>query len=249
MPSFVYLDGRPRDVPRGCALSWSLAVLPDLDPEYAAEQWAAYRRGFARCAGGLCLFREYPSGLARGSDSDSGPIVGGLGMSASAFGLAGARATGDMDTAESLRRTGELLGIPALSWWGKRYLGGKIALFDVLSVWTRTVPTPAAATSGAFAWTPVLGLTAVWTGLVALAFRAFRRAREELRFAEARSTWERALFFATALTIALHLIWPAFLGVFLMVASSLIGALSRRDRARSPSRAMIRVSRVAEEMP
>ena len=121
MPSFVYLDGRPRDVPRGCALSWSLAVLPDLDPEYAAEQWAAYRRGFARCAGGLCLFREYPAGLMRGPDADSGPIVGGLGMSASAFALAAARATGDMEMAESLRRAGELLGMPALSWWGKRY--------------------------------------------------------------------------------------------------------------------------------
>ena len=28
MPAFVHLDGSPRDVPRGCALSWSLAVLP-----------------------------------------------------------------------------------------------------------------------------------------------------------------------------------------------------------------------------
>ncbi|MEP7123648.1 MAG: hypothetical protein ABJE95_22160 [Byssovorax sp.] len=247
MPSFVYLDGRPRDVPRGCALSWSLAVLPDLDPEYAAEQWAAYRRGFARCAGGLCLFREYPAGLARGPDSDSGPIVGGLGMSASAFGLAAARATGDMDSAESLRRTGELLGIPALSWWGKRYLGGRIALFDVLSVWTRTVPTPAT-TAGAFAWAPVIGLSAVWAALATLALRAFRRARAELRRAEAQSGWERGLFLATALTIGLHLIWPAFVGVLLMMVLSLLGALSRRAPVKAPSRAMIRY-RVVEEMP
>src|SRR3954469_12376772 len=55
MPSFVHLDGRPRDVPRGCALSWSLAVLRDLDPAFADEQWAAYRRAFGRCKGGLCL--------------------------------------------------------------------------------------------------------------------------------------------------------------------------------------------------
>lgn len=248
MPSFVYLDGRPRDVPRGCALSWSLAVLPGLDPGYAAEQWAAYRRGFARCAGGLCLFREYPTGLVRGPDSDSGPIVGGLGMSASAFGLAAARATGDMDSAESLRRTGELLGMPALSWWGKRYLGGRIALFDVLSVWTRTVPTPAA-TAGAFAWTPVLGLAAVWAGLAALAFRSFRRAREELRFAEGRSDRERALFLATVLAIGLHLIWPPFVGVLLMIAFSLLEASSRRAPVMSPSRALVPDHRVAEETP
>jgi hypothetical protein len=232
MPSFVYLDGRTRDVPRGCALSWSLAVLPDLDPEYAAEQWAAYRRGFARCAGGLCLFREYPAGLARGPDSDSGPIVGGLGMSASAFALGAARANGDMDMAESLRRTGELLGIPSLSWWGKRYLGGKIALFDVLSVWTRTVPSPALE-RGSLAWTPVLGLAAVWAGLAALALRAFRRAREEMRGAEARSGRERALFVATVVVIGLHLIWPAFVGVLVMVAFGVIGALSRRGPVRA----------------
>lgn len=236
MPSFVYLDGRPRDVPRGCAMSWSLAVLPDLDPEYAAEQWAAYRRGFARCAGGLCLFREYRAGLSRGPDSDSGPIVAGLGMSASAFGLAAARASGDMDTAESLRRVGELLGVPAISWWGKRYIGGKIAVFDVLSVWTRTVPTPAT-TSGAIAWTPVLGLAAVWAGLAALAFRAFRRAREEMRWAEGQSSWERTLFAATVLALVLHLIWPAFLGVFLMIALKMIDVASPRRAERSPMRA------------
>src|SRR5262245_19520626 len=147
MSSFVHLDGRARDLPRGCALSWSLAVLPDLDPELAAQQWALYRRDFLRCGGGLCLFREYPPGADRASDADSGPVVAGLGMSASAFGLAAARAQGDTDVAESLRRTGELLGFPAVSWWGKRYLGGSIALFDVFAVWTRTVPMPATAPS------------------------------------------------------------------------------------------------------
>ncbi len=254
MPSYVYLDGRPRDVPRGCALSWSLAVLPDLDPAYAAEQWAAYRRGFARCSGGLCLFREYPAGLSRGPDSDSGPIVGGLGMSASAFALAAARATGDLDTAESLRRTGELLGMPALSWWGKRYLGGRIAMFDVLSLWTRTVPTPAAATTaGSVAWTPVLVLSALWCGLAALALRAFRRARAGARGAEARSSWEHGLFIAAALAVGLHLIWPAFVGALLMITLSLLDLVSRRDVARAPTRAGPRsVSlehRIAEEMP
>ena len=250
MPSFVHLDGRPRDVPRGCALSWSLAVLPDLDPEYAAEQWAAYRREFARCAGGLCLFREYPVGRARGPDADSGPIVAGLGMTASAFGLAAARAMGDMDTAESLRRVGELLGMPALSWWGKRYLGGKIALFDVLSLWTRTVPTPAMA-SGSIAWTPVLGLAALWAGLVTLALRAFRRAREELRCAGSQSSGERALFGAAVLVLALHLIWPAFMGILLMVAFSALDVVSRRGAGRSPTSAPPRAVdpeyRVAEE--
>ena len=234
MPAFVHADGSPRDAPRGCALSWSLAVLPDLDPEYAAAQWAAYRRSFGRCAGGLCLFREYPVDRSRGPDADSGPIIGGLGMSASAFGLAAARAQGDMEAAESLRRTGELLGMPALSWWGKRYVGGRFALFDILSVWTRTVPAPAKAPApAAVAWTPVLGLAAMWAGLAALALRAFRRALGEMRCAEGYSRRERALFIAAVAALALHLIWPAFVGVLLMVAFSLIAALSRQGSSRT----------------
>jgi hypothetical protein len=140
MPSFVHRDGRARDVPRGCALSWSLAVLPSLDPDFAADQWAAYKHHFLRETFGLPAFREYPPGIERPGDLDSGPIVLGLGMSATAFGLAAARANGDRELAARLERLGETLGSPAWDAKGKRYLGGAVPLFDVLSLWVKTVP-------------------------------------------------------------------------------------------------------------
>ena len=139
-PSFLALDGKVRDGPRGCALSWSLAVLPRLAPKLAKEQWAAYRKSFIHCALGTCLVREYPPGADRAGDIDSGPILNGYGMSATAFALAAARANGDLKTAAALERLGESFGSPVVTAEGKRYLNGAVPMFDVLSLWVRTVP-------------------------------------------------------------------------------------------------------------
>jgi hypothetical protein len=232
MPSFLHLDGRPRDVPRGCALSWSLAVLPHLDPEFARSQWAAYREHFIRCAGGLCLVREYPVGVDRAADVDSGPVVGGFGMSATAFALAAARAQGDLEVAESLRRVGELVGVPMTSWWGKRYLGGLVPMFDVFSAWTRAIPIPQGAppASAAPGWVLGVALALAWAGLVSvLVRRAWRRVRalrgEPARLESGgqhrppgarRSSAASAL--AAAALVATHLVWPAFSAWALLAA-------------------------------
>lgn len=138
--SFLNLDGTVRDVPRGCALSWSLAVLPRLAPKIAAEQWAAYQKSFVHCTLGTCLVREYPPGIDRAGDVDSGPIVNGYGLAATAFGLAAARANGDLETAAALERLGESFGSPVITDAGKRYLNGAVPMFDILSLWVRTVP-------------------------------------------------------------------------------------------------------------
>jgi hypothetical protein len=138
--SFVTLDGRARDVPRGCALSWSLAVLPQLDPARSAKLWNAYKRDFFSCGALPCLVREYPRGTERDGDLDSGPIVGGYGLAATGFALAAARANGDDSTAWKLEATGELFGAATVDGRGKRYLGGTVPFFDVLSLYVRTVP-------------------------------------------------------------------------------------------------------------
>ncbi|MBL8957127.1 MAG: hypothetical protein JNK82_40515 [Myxococcaceae bacterium] len=138
--SFVHLDGRVRDVPRGCALSWSAAVLPRLDAERAAKLWAAYRGSFFSCTLAPCLVREYPPGVEREGDIDSGPIVGGYGLAATGFALGAARANGDTATALKLEATGELFGAAVVDGKGKRYLGGSVPFFDVLSLYVRTVP-------------------------------------------------------------------------------------------------------------
>src|SRR5262249_39006390 len=135
-------------------------------------------------------------------------------------------AQGDMETAESLRRAGELLGLPAVSWWGKRYLGGEIAMFDVFSVWTRTVPTPdVTRPDHAVAWPLITALAAFWASLAWRAQRSVRRARAELAESRGRSPAERALFWAAVVALIVHLAWPAFVGAALIVSWCVVGLL------------------------
>jgi hypothetical protein len=138
--SFVHLDGRARDVPRGCALSWTLSVLPRLDPERAKKMYSAYRSTFFSCTAVPCLVREYPPGAERKADIDSGPIIGGYGMAATGFALGAARANGDSATAFKLEMTGEMLGASMTDGDGKRYLVGAVPFFDVMALYVRTVP-------------------------------------------------------------------------------------------------------------
>lgn len=184
MPSFTFANGAPRDVPRGCALSWSLAVLPELDPEFARDQWNAYKKHFSSCALGVCLFREYPRGSNRKMDADSGPIAFGFGMSATAFALAAARANGDVEMAASLQRLGDTLGLPLWTWSGRRYLFGAAPLFDVFSVWVSTVYMGPTASPSGFSILP-LALIAFVLISTALLLRSIKQSVLALR-AEAR---------------------------------------------------------------
>ncbi len=161
-------------------------------------------------------------------DGDTGPIVAGLGTSASAFALAAARAEGDTATAEALRRTGELLGLPAVSWWGKRYLGGAVPLVDIFALWTRTVPMPAASPAPAVAWPLVIGLAAFWLAIAAAQIKGARRAWHDLGAAVGGTAFQAVLLAATALALALH---PRLGGVLGSVPRGGVAG-GRRHRAR-----------------
>jgi hypothetical protein len=52
--------------------------------------------------GPMVGFREWPPGVERKGDADSGPIIMGIGTAASAFALAGARSQGDVLLAAQL---------------------------------------------------------------------------------------------------------------------------------------------------
>src|SRR5262249_27660688 len=78
-------------LPRGCALSYMVRYLAEADPKRARALWTRYSQRFlVRHLFGTG-FREWPPGIERPSDADSGPIVQGIGAAASAFGIAAAR--------------------------------------------------------------------------------------------------------------------------------------------------------------
>ena len=88
--------------PRGCAQSYLVRYVSELDPALAATWWASYREHFLVQLGPVVGFREWPRGVERKADVDSGPIIMGIGAAASAFGVSAAKATGDFPLATQL---------------------------------------------------------------------------------------------------------------------------------------------------
>jgi hypothetical protein len=95
--------------PRGCAQSYISRYLAEVDPALSAEWWVAYREGFLTRVAGVPGFREWPPGVEGAADSDSGPILLGIGAAASAFGIAAARAQGDAALAVELESAADLV--------------------------------------------------------------------------------------------------------------------------------------------
>lgn len=96
-------------LPRGCALSFGIRYTAEFDPALARKWWALYKQRYL-VNGLLSGFREWPPGQDLPADADSGPIVMGVGASATAFGLAAARALGDEATAGRLETTARAMG-------------------------------------------------------------------------------------------------------------------------------------------
>ena len=100
--------------PRGCALSWSVRYLAEFDLPAATELWKTYRNHYLISAFLIVGLREWPPGVDRGADVDSGPVIHGIGAAATAFGLIAARAVDDESTAarlEGAARVAEALGL------------------------------------------------------------------------------------------------------------------------------------------
>jgi hypothetical protein len=107
-------------IPRGCATSWSISYLAQLDVAAAREQYDAARTAFAESILGVGGFREWPRGREpRGregaGDLDSGPIILGVGVAATGLGLGASRLFGDESTYTTIRRSALVFGLPA--WW------------------------------------------------------------------------------------------------------------------------------------
>lgn len=96
-------------LPRGCAQSLLTRYLLEVDPSLAHAWWKPYRRQFLLRRGPFVGFREWPPGVERAGDVDSGPIVLGIGVAASGLGIAAARGVGDEALAKELEASAALV--------------------------------------------------------------------------------------------------------------------------------------------
>lgn len=137
-------DGSVLEGPRGSSQSLMLCLLPRIDSGFAAAQFANYKRWFSTTWLGLPAIREYPhgkEGVGLG-DIDSGPVLFGVGASASIVGIGAMRANGDSCLAEQMVQTIDGLGFP-LSGEGERwYLFGAEPMADAFLVWVRSLTFP-----------------------------------------------------------------------------------------------------------
>jgi len=108
LPAYVVSSrtGKAQDSARGVGLSFMLIWAPEVWPQVAEGWYAEYERQFWQEGTWLAGFREFPRGIEVGwfnmTDVDAGPIVGGYGVAASAFGVGAARTMDRADQAYKL---------------------------------------------------------------------------------------------------------------------------------------------------
>ena len=91
--------------PRGCALSYLIYYTSHFAPEIAREQWSLFKRHMLIKRLGIAGFREYLPTYQGKWTPDTGPIVAGIGVAASALAMKSAMAVGDLETFNALERT------------------------------------------------------------------------------------------------------------------------------------------------
>ena len=123
--SFSY-DGRIKDGPEGSTIWLVSALLRQLDPEFAADQYRRAQRELARSLLGFAWAREWPASWPSGEDVDSGPTVPIVGANAGSSGLlvVAAGAFGDEKQLRRLLASLELAGFPIDDASGRRYAAG-----------------------------------------------------------------------------------------------------------------------------
>jgi hypothetical protein len=113
-PYFADAETGAIEIARGCSNVWILTWAPDLWPDAAKRWYANSEEYFWQERYGAVGFREFAKGTLNSEwyfDVDSGPVVGGFGAAACAFGAGACRANGRFDHAYPL--CAELI---AISW-------------------------------------------------------------------------------------------------------------------------------------
>jgi hypothetical protein len=116
-------SGVPIDSPRGSGTALAAYALSFADEDLSRRLYGALREQRVDVLG-FGMMREYPRGFTGHGDIDSGPVLFGLGVSATGFGLAGARLYGDQATFTQLYRTVDLFGVPLHGGQQRHFLSG-----------------------------------------------------------------------------------------------------------------------------
>ena len=124
-------------MPRAIAQSVVCRFAYEIDPLWGREMYDRYRQYYFKMPLGIPGMREYPKGVNKLGDVDSGPLFLGLSASASAITIGTAQVYGDTDLAAALMNSAEAAGLPIR--WGdqKIYCFGLVPVADGFIAWAK----------------------------------------------------------------------------------------------------------------
>lgn len=135
--------GAPLGPPRGSGTAIAVYSLAFADRALSEQLYAGLRRQAVNLLG-FGMMREYPSEHIGTGDIDSGPVLFGVGVSATGFALAAARLHGDDALFTRLYRTTELFGVPLGDSTSRHFMSGGplgnailLAMTTASSEWSR----------------------------------------------------------------------------------------------------------------
>ena len=138
------VTGGPLQAARGSSQSLILHFLRDIDRPFAQQQFEIYHRLFVTHRLGLPGIREYAEGTRGYGDSDSGPVIWGVGGSASIVGLRTMALYKDSVTAVGLRNSIQTFGMVTHDGEQKKFLFGALPMADAFIVWANSTETSTA---------------------------------------------------------------------------------------------------------
>jgi hypothetical protein len=141
--------GAPLGPPRGSGTALAAYSLAFADRALSQRLYAGLRRQAVSVLG-FGMMREYAAARIGSGDIDSGPVLLGVGVSATGFALAAARLHGDDALFTRLYRTAELFGVPLEDAHGRHFMSGGplgnailLAMTTATSAWSRHCRGPA----------------------------------------------------------------------------------------------------------
>jgi hypothetical protein len=129
--------GRTLEGAKGSSSSLMIRLLFDMDSVFAKEQYGLYKSNFVTKTFGLPSVREYPNGQIGKGDIDSGPVIFGVGFSATIVSIGTFSKLGDLDLAEQQYKTINAFGFASKTNNEKKYIFELMPIADAFIAWGR----------------------------------------------------------------------------------------------------------------
>ena len=175
--SVVSRTGTTLEPARGSSMALMLIFLSDIDPAFAKELYPVFEKTFLTTRIGLPVLREFPKGNFSGGDIDSGPVIFGVGFSATIVAPGACLRMGEIAAAEKISGVVEACGFATSYDDEKKYLFGKLPVADLFILWSRlqqpAVEVSEESSMGCYYWISLLTLALIllWVWRLVVVFK------------------------------------------------------------------------------